>query len=160
MKARILLSFSQCGHAGLRALLLLMPALVANAQNYSIDWFTINGGGGTSSAGAYAISGTLGQPDAGNLSGGNYRLEGGFWSIVAALQTPDAPRLSIGATGGVVILSWPQPAAGWTLYTTPTVPSDPVPWTLVSPPYQTNATHWLIQVPAPPGNRFYRLQKQ
>ena len=34
-------------------------------QNYSIDWFTIDGGGGTSTGGVYAVSGTIGQPDAG-----------------------------------------------------------------------------------------------
>jgi hypothetical protein len=29
-----------------------------------LDWFTIDGGGGTSTGGVYAVSGTIGQPDA------------------------------------------------------------------------------------------------
>lgn len=58
--------------------LLLVSA--AFAQPYSIDWFTIGGGGGTSTGGGYSMSGTIGNPAAGNLSGGGYTLEGGFWS--------------------------------------------------------------------------------
>ena len=36
------------------------------AQSYQIDWFTIDGGGGTSTGGVYSVSGTIGQPDAGD----------------------------------------------------------------------------------------------
>ena len=46
--------------------------LCASAQSYSIDWSTIDGGGGTSTNGQYSLSGTIGQPDAsGAMSGGN-----------------------------------------------------------------------------------------
>ena len=34
------------------------------AQSYSIDWYKISGGGGTSTGGVYSVSGTIGQPDA------------------------------------------------------------------------------------------------
>src|SRR5207253_2058998 len=63
----------------------------AKAQSYSIDWFTIDGGGGTSSGGIYSISGTIGQPDAGTLSGGSYTLEGGFWPGIVVPSTTAAP---------------------------------------------------------------------
>jgi hypothetical protein len=54
------------------------------AQNYSIDWFKVAGGGGTSSNGTYQVSGTIGQPDAsGAMTGGNYSLVGGYWSLCA-----------------------------------------------------------------------------
>src|SRR5437899_2475559 len=42
----------------------LLLATSAHAQSYSIDWFTIDGGGGTSTGGVYQVSGTVGQPDA------------------------------------------------------------------------------------------------
>jgi hypothetical protein len=32
----------------------------ANAQSYSIDWHTIEGGGGTSTGGVYSVSGSIG----------------------------------------------------------------------------------------------------
>ena len=63
--------------------LLLASAALAQTpqQTYDLSWWTVDGGGGTSSAaGSYALDGTAGQPDPGPvLSGGNYQLEGGFW---------------------------------------------------------------------------------
>ena len=32
------------------------------AQNYTLDWFTLDGSSGTSTGGVYAVSGTIGQP--------------------------------------------------------------------------------------------------
>src|SRR5690349_24067725 len=81
-------------------------AASAAAQNYSIDWFTIDGGGGTSSGGQYTLSGTIGQPDAGTLSGGNYTLDGGFWGGVVAVQQVGAPTLHISQTGPNLTISW------------------------------------------------------
>lgn len=66
----------------LAAAFLLAAAASALSQNYSIDWFTIDGGGGTSSGGSYSVSGTIGQPDAGSMSGGAYTLVGGFWGLI------------------------------------------------------------------------------
>src|SRR5215510_4725823 len=83
------------------SLLLLFVALLAaqaKAQNYSIDWFTIDGGGGTSTGGVYSVTGTIGQPDAGHLSSGNFTIDGGFWGILAAVQSPGAPNLTIQLT--------------------------------------------------------------
>ena len=47
------------------ALAFVATATITHAQSYSIDWFTIDGGGGTSTGGVYSLSGTIGQPDAG-----------------------------------------------------------------------------------------------
>ena len=44
----------------------------------------MDSGGGTSSGGMFTVSGTIGQPDAGTLSGGEYTLRGGFWTGSAA----------------------------------------------------------------------------
>lgn len=46
---------------------------------FDIPWFTIDGGGGSSTGGVFALEGTIGQPDAGSMSGGAYTLSGGFW---------------------------------------------------------------------------------
>ena len=46
---------------------------------YSIDWYTIDGGGGRSTGGDFALTGTIGQPDAAWSIGGQYELLGGFW---------------------------------------------------------------------------------
>jgi len=50
-------------------------SLRALGQSYSIDWYKIAGGGGTSTGATYQVIGTIGQPDAsGAMSGGNYSL--------------------------------------------------------------------------------------
>src|SRR5208283_2949219 len=81
----------------------------ATAQSYSIDWFKVSGGGGTSTGGTYSVSGTIGQPDAGGaMTGGSYSLTGGFWSLIAVVQTGGLPNLTITHVGNSVIISWPN----------------------------------------------------
>ncbi len=59
-------------------LLVLILSLPAPAD-YEISWSTIDGGGGRSTGGDYALIGTIGQPDPGEMAGGDYKLSGGFW---------------------------------------------------------------------------------
>ena len=69
-------------------LALLLVGSVAFAQSggsYDLTWNTVDGGGAMfSTGGSYALGGTIGQADAGALSGGAYTLAGGFWIGVAA----------------------------------------------------------------------------
>jgi hypothetical protein len=98
--------------------LLLAATFASHAQNYSIDWHKVAGGGGTSTGGVYSVSGTVGQPDAGSMSGGNYSLSGGFWSLFA-IQTTGAPSLRIFlTTTNAVVLAWPAPSTGFSLQQT------------------------------------------
>jgi len=72
----------------LLAALLSLLASVALAQmggGYDLTWSTVDGGGYTwSEGGGYSLGGTVGQPDAGVLSGGDYTLAGGFWGGAVA----------------------------------------------------------------------------
>jgi len=89
--------------------LLLLTGSAGFAQQYSIDWSTSDGGGGTSAGGVYSVSGTIGQADTGAMSGGPYAVQGGFWGLIAAIQTPDAPLLRIVNTGtNAVAVVWPS----------------------------------------------------
>ena len=60
-------------------LALLVTSALAGVPTFSLDWWTVDGGGGTSSSASYALSGGIGQPEAGVLTGGGYILGGGFW---------------------------------------------------------------------------------
>lgn len=84
---------SLAGTRSLIALLLVLglvawvrPAMrlradTAPGAGYTLDWWTLDGGGQTSSAGSgYTLEGTIGQPDAAQWQGGKYTLAGGFWS--------------------------------------------------------------------------------
>ena len=55
-------------------------ASIALSTGYDLSWYTIDGGGATfSTGGSYSLGGSIGQADAGSLSGGLYQLNGGFW---------------------------------------------------------------------------------
>lgn len=136
--------------------------LCVSAQtNYTVDWYSVDGGGGTSTGGVYAVSGTVGQPDAGTMSGGTYTLNGGFWGIIAAVQTEGAPLLSItlNSQPSTITVSWPLPATGWLLHSTTNLVTGGSMWTEISPPYPTNGANLQFTEPLPVGNKFYRLHK-
>jgi hypothetical protein len=148
---------------GLKIILLALAltALVsrAQAQTYSIDWYTIDGGGGTSTGGTYQVSGTIGQPDAGGpMTNGQYAVTGGFWAL-AAVQTPGVPRLWVSrTTTNTVVVWWALPDTGWQLRSATSLVAGST-WTDISPPYQTNASNLYYVEPVPSGNKFYRLKK-
>jgi hypothetical protein len=123
------------------------------AQSYSIDWYKIAGGGGTSTNGQYSLSGTIGQPDAsGAMTGGNYSVTGGFWSLYA-VQTPGAPWLTITQLGNQAIVSWDATITGWTLQTNANL-ATPTWGNYLGTIVNNSVTN------APPkGNLFFRLKQ-
>ena len=127
------------------------------SAQYAIPSWTVDGGGGTSTGGRYAISGAIGQPDAGVLNGGPYNLIGGYWTFPPA-QPPSPPLLGVELQGDAVRVFWPLPATGFVLDHTAQLGAD-IQWTPVPFPYQTNATHIFITVPSPSASGFYRLSR-
>jgi hypothetical protein len=58
----------------------LLLAGARAADILTVDWWSADGGGSRSSGGAYVLNGTIGQTDAGGLSGGSFTLTGGYWA--------------------------------------------------------------------------------
>lgn len=132
----------------------LATALNVTAQTYSINWSTVDGGGGTSTGGVYSVSGTIGQPDAGStMTNGAYAVTGGFWPLPTAIQTPGGPVLSIAAAApGQATISWSPATPGFVLQETASL----------SPANWTNSVSGVtnpIVVPATVPTKFYRLFK-
>ncbi len=72
---------------GLMVLLILILSFgwstaAQTTDGYTITWWTIDGGGGTSTTSGYTLSGSIGQPIVGEISGGGYTLTSGFWAGV------------------------------------------------------------------------------
>jgi hypothetical protein len=101
-------------------LALVFAPFALHAQSYSIDWYKVSGGGGTSTGGVYSVSGTIGQPDAGGpLTSGQYSVTGGFWALPTAIQVTGAPTLTIvPATIGHATISWSANTPGIVLQET------------------------------------------
>ena len=135
---------------------ILVLALWPAIAQPNIDWYKISGGGGTSTGRTYQVSGTIGQPDAGMaMSGGNFSMTGGFWSLISVVQTAGAPTLYIGQSGNSVTVYW-QAVSGWSLQQNINL-SLPANWSASGGVTITNGTNYL-NITSPAGNLFFRLQ--
>ena len=129
----------------------------AGAQNFNIDWYSVGGGGGTSTGGVFSVSGTIGQPDAGvAMSGGDYSLTSGLWSLVGVVQTPGAPMLTITNSGNRVTVAWPLAPSGFALQQNDDL-ANPAGWSAYAGVVSTNNGVNTITLSPPMGNLFYRL---
>lgn len=138
---------------------ILLPSsfcLRVQGQSYSVDWYKISGGGGSSTGGTYQVSGTIGQPDAsGAMNGGNFSVSGGFWALINVVQTPGAPTLFISHSGSTVTVYW-QNVAGWNLVQSGSLTTPMGSWAASSSPTLTGGTNYL-NLANPSGNLFFRL---
>jgi hypothetical protein len=138
----------------LLAALSLALTLGVLAGDYAIDWYCIAGGGGTSTNGQYAVSGTIGQEGTGVvMTNGPFSLTGGFWVLPLAVQSSEAPTLSISrAEPGLATISWSPQTPEFLLQEA----------TSLTPPNWTNAPSGAttpVTVPATFPLRYYRLVK-
>ena len=61
-------------------MVVIAPTFGQTGADYDLSWTTIDGGGVMfSTGGDFGLFGTIGQPDAGEMTGGIYTLTGGFW---------------------------------------------------------------------------------
>jgi hypothetical protein len=141
----------------LSSLLLLAMALPAYAQ-YEITSWTIDAGGGQSTGSVYAVTGTIGQPDAGTHTGGSYTFIGGFWSFATVIQSEEVPLLRITHANAQVILAWPNASTGYQLQLSPSL-SAPL-WADVPQAPVIVGEEKQVTLLAEPGLRFFRLRKQ
>jgi len=131
--------------------LALLAVVPANAQ-YAIDWFTLDGGGGASSGGRFTLTGTIGQPDTGTLSGSNYTLQGGFWPAILVPSTGGAPTLFIQLSGARIIILWSSTDPSFSLEQSSTL--LPGSWAPAPSGADNPAT-----IPLGSGPTYYRLKK-
>jgi hypothetical protein len=135
--------------------LLLVP-MISSAQSYSINWHKVAGGGGTSTIGQYALSGTIGQHDAsGPMTAGPYSITAGFWALISVVQTAGAPPLYIARSSSTVTVFW-QNVPGWTLYQNSNLVQS-AGWSGSSGITTSSGTNYL-NLTSPNGNLFFRLQ--
>lgn len=144
MKTRLCLPSLVCG-AALSALL----CGTALAQ-YSIDWCTVDGGGGSASGGSYSVSGTVGQPDAGDMVNAPYAGAGGFWSVLGI-----KPWQRIWVEGSDVIVAWPVAAGACQLQATDSL-SEPLWSDVTSRPSVVDGEH-RVTLPLADFQQYFRL---
>ena len=65
--------------------MIAVAAIASPTEDFTLDRHTLDGGGAMNmTSGDFTLSGTLGQPDAGDpLVSGDFELVGGFWTAFA-----------------------------------------------------------------------------
>jgi hypothetical protein len=90
------------------------------------------------------------------MSGGNYSVIGGFWSLISVVQTLGAPTLTVTHSGNSVKVSWPYPSTGWTLQQNSDLTTTI--WS-ASGGISNDGTNNFIILASPTGNFFFRLKQ-
>jgi hypothetical protein len=109
---------------------LLLAALPAQAQSYSISWYRIAGGG--------------------------YSLTSGFWSLISVVQSPGMPMLAISRAGNSVVVSWPD-TGSYVLQQNSSLGASG--WSNSNYAISTNNGASSVTLTPPPGNLFFRLSQ-
>lgn len=78
---------------------------------------------------------------------------------MAAIQTTNAPFLSVTRSNNTVVVSWPGPEVGWQLQSTPALLGAATVWTEIPPPYTVSGTNLVFIEDSSVGNKFYRLHR-
>jgi hypothetical protein len=141
--------------------LIALSALLATpvlSQNFTIESSAVNGGGGTSQRGRYAVQGTIGQPGVETSSGGRYRVDAGFWGGVQVVQVVGFPRLRMAMAGESIVISWEDAEDRFTLQESGTF--KPADWSITERAIQSDGITRRVTLSAVTGRRFFRLLRK
>ena len=132
----------------------------AYAQS-SIDWSTLDAGGGAHSSANYVVNFTAGQMDVGStvLNSANYRIIPGFWALEDLGPATGLPELSIAERGLNEVLSWPSPSTGFVLQHTDSLNVLPAAWSDTPGLVSDNGFIKSLTLPHNLSKRFYRLRR-
>jgi hypothetical protein len=92
------------------------------------------------------------------MTGGPYSLTGGYWSLIALVQSAGAPMLYITHSNNSAIISWPSPSTGYFLQTNSNLARTNS-WLNYTGAIVTNGpgTTNSVTITPPVGNLFFRL---
>lgn len=122
------------------------------AQDFTLDWHSVAGGGGESRGGDFDLISTIGEPHAGEMLGGDFTIMG-VWGTVTSVET----SLSVSLAEGFVIISWPE--SGSEDFELEETGALAAPWATVNATPQVSNGTKTVRLPLAPGNHFYRLHK-
>jgi len=96
------------------AIIATCAAAPLGGGSFTVDWYTVDGGGATYlSGGGFTLGSTIGQVDAGPvMNGGQFQLIGGFWaaqtsgSLVQCPADLDGDGIVDGSDLGILLSNW------------------------------------------------------
>ncbi len=124
-------------------------------EDYHVDWFAIEGGGGESSGGEYSLSGAVSQPESGgSMSGSDFSVDAGFLSVITVEGPPLRIALSADAT---ITVAWQSSFTTHPLQQSSDL--TPESWEDSAYPIADDGITKSITFTAAPGKLFFRLIK-
>jgi hypothetical protein len=140
---------------------LAAPSL-SQTPDFSVDYFVISAGGGTSANGGFSVTGVVGQPvNPNQITGGMFTIETGFASVTATIQLLDGPvTLRINQQGGLVKISWPATTQAEFVLETTSQLGDPSSWQPVELTPLIVGPDKIVTIGAGPGPAFFRLRER
>lgn len=118
---------------------------------------TIAGGGGASASNQFVLNGTVGQANAGRLSGGSFALEAGFWHQLVLVQSEGGPKLNLKIVGTNAVISWPIGADAYQLQFATHLGGA---WTNEPSTVLTTRAEHSVTLPAAGVMKYFRLSRQ
>jgi hypothetical protein len=146
------------GHAGwvMFVVCCWLPFSSARADDvFTLDWFTVDGGGVLMSGGDFTLHGTTGQADTGRvtLAAGSQMIKSGFWAFDFTDPGSAVPTLRLQLSGvSDVLLSWHPETPGFSMQQSLTL--LPASWSTISA-----APENPVVLPRGGTNTFFRLYK-
>lgn len=142
------------------SLLMILASSVVSDADFSIESCALVAGGQTGNAGIYMLEGTIGQCGVNKLYSQNYSIDGGYWSIIAAVQEPGAPELSLRRTlTNTIVISWSDALIGYQLHES--IDLNTTNWNVLTNSQSVVVIFGKLEkqviLQTPLGNRYYRL---
>lgn len=131
---------------------LLCGESIGQAQQFSLQNSTINGGNQVAHGGRFSVAASGGQTASGQSSGSQFSMRGGQASAATSLTPPIVPTMAVmHSTPANVVIAWQPLISGYVLEFTDTLKS-PV-WSIFFNG-QTN----LLSVPSRSRHLYFRLR--
>lgn len=92
------------------------------------------------------------------MTGGQYAIQGGFWSLYLAIQTPGGPMLTIKRIGNNVEVSWPADSGGFVLQETASL-NPAIDWLAVGTAPVVVEGRRVVTLPLQGGQHLFRLRE-
>lgn len=156
MKAKIHFRGRAAGLMACVSLVMLAFGFSLQAQPYSVNWYKVSGGGGTSTGSGYSVSGTIGQHDAGGpMRGSGYSVTGGFWAL-SAVQIPGITLNISWVSPHSVKVWWVPGSVDYLLQTNASLLAKGN-WFAYGGPITNSGGTNSVTITPPNGNLFFRL---
>ncbi len=136
--------------------LALAVPLILHGAELSVEHFSVAGGGGRGTNGAWCLLASVGPPHAGRSASVPLDLAVGYWAL---LEEEVLPSLGLVLSDSLIVVSWRAPSPGYRLQEATVLSLSPAAWADVTEPAVRRGDRMEMQLSVSAGERFFRLRR-